>query len=186
MLDHFKEYLQNDLHSYLKSEGLADEKFPECIDVEEKWPSIEEAYFPDGAKEFQDYPLVSLGWPVFIGMAMAKFWDYDWEKYGKESGAKIYTSLRDARGFDNMDDYILEDILGYDKEKAEAISEKAGRCAARVLSALNHAHFESGTKDALDAYRIALYQLYLVGMAMELRSLGYKYVPYNGNGETAN
>ncbi len=177
----FSEEISKDLHAYLKAEGLTDEKFPECIDVEEKWPQIEAAYFPDGAKEFHEYPLVSLGWAVFIGMAMAKFWDFDWEQYGKESGETIYTTLRDARGYDNMDDYILKDILGYDKEKAEEISAKAGECAARVLSRMNHAHFESGTSEAVEAYRAALYQLYLAGMAMELNALGYHYVPYNAN-----
>lgn len=177
----FKELLHSDLHAYLKAEGLTDEKFPECIDVEEKWPSIEQAYFPDGAKEFQDYPLVSLGWAMFIGMALAKFWDFDWEKYGKESGETLYVSLRDAKGFDNMDDYILEDVLGYDKEQSENVSLKVGECAARTLSALNHAHFESGTADAVEAYRSALHELYLAGMAMELNALGYHYVPYNAN-----
>lgn len=175
----FSEHLSKDLHAYLKAEGLTDEKFPECIDVEEKWPSIESAYFPDGAKEFNQYPLVSLGWSMFIGMAMAKFWDFDWEKYGKESGETLYHSLRDAKGYDNMDDYILEDILGYDKEQAEKVSEKVGECAARTLSAMNHSHIESGTSEAVEAYRVALYRLYLAGMAMELNALGYHYVPYN-------
>lgn len=177
----FKDYLHKDLHAYLKAEGLTDEKFPECPDVEEKWPSIESAYFPDGAKEFQDFPLVSLGWAMFIGMAIAKFWDFDWEQYGKESGETLYVSLRDAKGFDNMDDYILEDVLGYDKEQSEKMSTIVGECAARTLSALNHSHFEAGTSEAVEAYRTALYELYLAGMALELNALGYHYVPFNAN-----
>lgn len=177
----FTDYIKNDLHSYLKAESLVDEKFPECPDVEEKWPGIEKAYLPDGAREFKDYPIVSLGWAMFIGMAIAKFWDYDWDKYGKETGETLYISLRDAKGYDNMDDYILKDVLGYNDEAAEKISAKVGECASRILSALHRANFESGTSDALRAYQASLLELYLAGMALELNSLGYHYVPFNAN-----
>ena len=100
----FETKLGEDLHRYLKSEKLVDEKLPECPDLEELWHSLEEAYLPDGIREFNEYPNVSLGWMMFIGMAFAFYWDVDWEKYSKETVEQLYKGLRDAKGYDNMDD----------------------------------------------------------------------------------
>lgn len=176
----FEEEIHKDLHQYLVSQKVMDEKMPECPDLEDWWPKVEEAYLPDGVKEFKDYPLVSLGWIMFVGMAFAKFWDSDdWIKYSEEGPDKLYHRLVEAKGFDNLDDHILEDVLGLPKDEAEKESETVGECAARVLSALHRTAIEPGTKDAVLAYEAVLHQLYLMGIAMELNSLGYHMTPYN-------
>lgn len=169
----FEQTIREDLIRYLTSTDKIDSHLPECPDIEELWPAIEEAYLPDAVREFQDYPVVSLGWIMFVGMAMAKFWDVDWVKYSSVPAGEIYNNLRDGRGFDEMDDYILTDILGYNKEEAEAASATVAECAARTLSALHRSNFEGGTPAAVNAYRGALHQLYLMGIAMELKALGY-------------
>lgn len=172
-MEKFEELLRKALQQYLVKEGRVDEKLPECPDVEELWPAVEKAYLPDAVREFNEYPVVSLGWIMFVGMALAKYWDVDWEKYGKESGEKLYTDIRDAKGFDNLDDYVLYDVLGLDKEEAEKVSEIVGECAARTLSAIQHSGAEAGSEEAVKVYRGALHALYIMGMAMELNALGY-------------
>lgn len=169
----FEEDIKKDLHRFLVGVGRMDEKMPECPDLDEMWPKIETAYLPDGVREFTEYPLVSMGWIMFIGMALAKYWDEDWIKYSEEGGEKIYLRLRDAKGYDNLDDYILEDVLELSKEEAEKTSSVVGECAARVLSALQHSGIEPGTEKAVRAYEGCLHQLYLMGVAMELNALGY-------------
>lgn len=169
----FEEEIHADLHRFLVAVGQMDEKMPECPDLDELWPQIENSYLPDGIREFTDYPLVSLGWIMFIGMALAKYWDEDWIKYSEEGGEKLYISLRDARGYDNLDDYVLEDVLGLSKEEQEKESSIVGECAARVISAIHHSGIEPGTENALRAYKASLHQLYLMGVAMELNALGY-------------
>ena len=67
----FEEKVREDLTSFLQYKKALDPHVPECPDVEEKWTMIGRAYLPDGAKEFQEYPVVSLGWIMFVGMAMA-------------------------------------------------------------------------------------------------------------------
>ena len=42
---------------------------------------------------------------MFVGMAMAKYWDVDWELYSKVEDH--YTHLRDSKDFDHMDVEIL-------------------------------------------------------------------------------
>lgn len=167
----FEEKVRKDLIEFLQKKEALDQHVPECIDVEEKWGEIARSYMPDGAREFKDYPVVSLGWMMFIGMAMAYYWDTDWEAYSKKTD--IYEQLRDKRGYDNMDETVVEDILGYAGEAAEKITELVAECASRVYSLLNHEHVEPGTEAALGCYIGALHQLYLAGMAMELNALGY-------------
>lgn len=169
----FEAFIKQDLHRFLTATGAVDEKLPECPDLDEIWDEIASAYLPDGVREFLGYPLTSLGWPMFTGMAAARFWDEDWMKYNEAGGGAIYTSLRDACGFDNMDDYILERILCLPEEEAKKRASLAGECAARVLSAISHSRIEPGTPEALNAYRISIRELYRFGVAIELNNLGY-------------
>ncbi len=169
----FEKQTQEDLHKYLVSVDRVDKILPQTPDIEELWPAILEAYLPDGVREFQDYPTVSLGWIMFVGMAFAKYWDTDWEKYANVSGEAMYTDLRDSKGYDNLDDVVLYEVLGLDKEEGEKVSEIVGECAARTLSAIQHSGIEPGTEMAVEAYRGALHALYIMGMAMVLNALGY-------------
>lgn len=169
----FEKKLHENLHKYLVSIGKVDERLPECPDLEEIWPDVERAYIPDGVREFQEYPVVSLGWIMFVGMALAKLWDHDWVQHSSAGGAAMYAALRDARGYDNLDDNVLEGILGYKPEEAEKVSEIVGECAARTLSAIQHSGVEPGTEEAAYVYIAALHQLYIMGIALELNTLGY-------------
>ena len=76
-MESFEEQLRKDLHQFLLSMKEVDERMPECPDVEDKWEEIAKAYIPDGIREFQDFPSASLGWMMYIGMAVAKMWDTD-------------------------------------------------------------------------------------------------------------
>ena len=106
-MEQFEEKLHEDLHQFLLSMKEVDEKLPECPDVEEKWEEIAKAYIPDGIREFQEYPSASLGWMMYIGMAVAKYWDSEWEIYSKLPD--LYAYMRDKRGYDSMDEYIREE-----------------------------------------------------------------------------
>ena len=92
----------NDLQQYLLSIGRIDEHFPESPEIEELWPKIPQSYLPDGIREFAGYPIVSLAWMMYTGMAVAKYWDTDWQLYSQVDD--LYKYLRDQRDFDHMDD----------------------------------------------------------------------------------
>lgn len=168
----FEKKVRDNLLKYLKSENLLGEIFPECIDVEECWPEIARDYLPDGAREFQQYPVSSLGWMMLIGMALAYYWDEDWVKYTEQRD--FYKNIRDKRGYDELDDTVIQDILKYEGEAANMLSATVSACASRVFSLIQHEQVEPGTEAALGCYIGALHQLYLMGMAVELHTLGYK------------
>ena len=170
-MEQFEEKIQQDLHQFLLSMKEVDERLPECPDVEEKWEEIAKAYIPDGISEFQDFPSASLGWMMYIGMAVAKMWDTEWDIYSKLPD--LYAYMRDKRGYDNMDEYIREEVLLLSGVNYTVLEKLVGECASRVFHALCRQNIEPGTKEAFEAYVACLHQLYLMGAAMQLKRLGY-------------
>ena len=176
-MEQFEDKLHQDLHQFLQSMKEVDERLPECFDVEEKWEELAQAYIPDGIREFQNYPSASLGWMMYIGMAVAKFWDAEWEIYSKIDD--LYAYMRDKRGYDAMDEYVREDVLLLQGVDYTALEKLVGECASRVYNALMHQRIEPGTKEAFDAYVTCLHQLYLFGAAMQLNRMGYHMTKMN-------
>ena len=154
-MNSFEEQIKKDLHQYLLSLQEVDERMPQCPDVEEKWEKIAQAYVPDGIREFNAYPTASLGWMMYIGMALAKYWDEEWE---------IYSKIEDLYAY--MDSYTSTEKL-------------VGECASRVYNALLHQRIESGTKEAFNAYVVCLHQLYLMGAYIQLKRMGYHMTAIN-------
>ena len=197
VMEIFEEQLRNDLHQFLQTLQEVDERLPECPDVEEKWEAIAKAYIPDGIREFTDYPSVSLGWMMYIGMAVAKMWDVEGMEQREQSDASInsaesrqsstegqweiyskiedlYAYMRDKRGYDAMDEYIREEVLLLEGEAYSALEKLVGECASRIYNALRRQNIEPGTKEAFNGYVACLHQLYLFGAAIQLKRMGYR------------
>ena len=151
-MESFEEQLRKDLHQFLLSMKEVDERMPECPDVEDKWEEIAKAYIPDGIREFQDFPSASLGWMMYIGMAVAKMWDTE---------------------------YIREEVLLLQGVDYTVLEKVTGECASRVYNALMHQRLEPGTKEAFNGYVACLHQLYLFGTAMQLKRMGYHMTKMN-------
>lgn len=166
------ETIRETLLTALHAKGVIDMPMAECPDVEALWESIAEEYLPDGLREYGQYPNVSLGWMMFIGMAVAKRWDTDWDTYADQPNK--YATLRDVRGYDYMDEYIIEEVLQLDADTQKHISALVADTAVRTDSLLRHSAIEAGTKEAFQAYVAALHQLYLMGMAVQLFHMGYR------------
>lgn len=168
----FEQIFHDDLYSYLLSMGMVDERLPEAPDLEQLWPKLGESYMADGIREYNTgYPSVSLGWMMFIGMAVAKYWDVEWELYSKVSD--LYAYLRDRIDYDHIDDYILDSVLCLDAAARKRVNDIVAESASRTYSRITHMHLEQATADAFRAYTAALHQMYLMGVAVELKSLGY-------------
>ncbi|MDO4217465.1 MAG: hypothetical protein Q4D03_04730 [Bacteroidales bacterium] len=171
MKEKFEDLIHNDLHRYLKGIGMVDEILPECPDITDRWESIGSSYIPDGAREYKDYPVASLGWMMYLGMAVAKLWDDEWTIYSQIEDLYLY--MRNKRGYDALDEYICEDVLMVRDKEYEILAQVVNECAARANYELMRQQIEPGTKEAFDAFVVCLRQLYLFGMAMQLRRMGY-------------
>lgn len=160
-----------DLHRYLTARHLVDERMPEAPDLDDLWPRLAQSYLPDGAREFAAYPTAALGWMMYIGMAMAKYWDTDWPLYSKVDD--LYRHLLARTDYDHLDEYILDTVLTLPNEQRQQAIDVVAECASRTYNTLLHQHLEPGTPQAFHAFVAALHQLYRMGVAMQLRALGY-------------
>ena len=163
---------QDDLYGYLRTLDLVDERMPEAPDLDDLWFKIGQSYMTDGIREYNTgYPSVALGWMMFIGMAVAKYWDVEWEVYGKVPDLYLY--LRDRIDFDHMDDYILDKVLCLDADSRKKMNDAVAESASRTYNMMSHMCLEPGTAAAMRAFTAALHQMYVMGVAVELKALGY-------------
>ena len=96
-------------------------------DLEEMWHKIAPQYMVDAVPEIAQYPTVAIAWAGYIGMALAHLWDKDWDEVLRRED--VYASLRDPRGFDEMDEYIIEGVMGYllDSKTAQGFETSCAR-----------------------------------------------------------
>ncbi|MCF0236233.1 MAG: hypothetical protein HUK09_05965 [Bacteroidaceae bacterium] len=147
----------------------------ETADLEARWEDIAAAYLVDGVKEIADYPHVAVGWMVYVGMAMAQLWDTDWERVSQQSD--LYALVRDPRGFDCLDEWVREDLLGMqrDGEDYRACENLVRALAQSTLDAIRHENVEPQSPLAFHIYTHSLHALFQIGIAIELFRLGYRY-----------
>ena len=73
----------------------------------------------------------------------------------------------------------LESVLLLTAEEHTLTTKIVGECASRTYNLLYHQHLEPGTPDTFQGYVSALHQMYLMGMSMELKRLGYHMTKLN-------
>ena len=158
----------------MSPQGSLEGKLLSTPDIDESWMALAPEYLADAVPEIADYPLVALGWAMFLGLAMAKLWDTDWGTDGK-APAETYRQMRDHRGFDCMDEYILEEVLCLDFENAHRLTAHVQRCAQTVETVIRKEEVEPSTPLAFNIFTTSINVLYRFGAAIELHALGYRF-----------
>lgn len=172
-LDRYQDCLTQHLLRILTSMGMLEGTLLESPDINEKWEQVAQSYIADAVKEIADYPTVSLGWAMYLGMAVAHYWDEDWEVYGNLPN--IYEYIRDKRGFDYMDEVVRGDILMLKDKDYDQMEKVVQGCAQQVLNQIRHENIEPQSPQAFHVYTRSITVLYKLGAAIELKSLGYKF-----------
>ena len=170
----YEERLEQTLLKHCTDQGTLDGKLLSTPDIDGCWMALAPEYLADAVPEIADYPLVALGWAMFLGLAMAKLWDTDWATYGK-TPAETYRQMRNHRGFDCMDEYILEEVLRLDEENARRLTAHVQRCAQTVETAIRKEEVEPSTPLAFNIFTASINVLYRCGAAIELHALGYRF-----------
>ena len=172
-LENYEQNLTQNMLRYCTSAGYLDGKLLETPDLDEKWESIATPYMGDAMKEIVNYPAVALGWMMYVGMAMATFWDGNWEAYARKDN--IYEELRDLRGFDCMDEAIRDEILGLSGADYQKCEDLVRGCSNQVLNAIYHEKIAPQSAMAFHVYVRSIHVLYKIGAAVQLKNLGYKF-----------
>jgi len=142
-------------------------------DIESKFTeSLAQPYLTDAVREYRQYPEAAVAWAGYLGMAVAKLWDADWQAYQQVT----YADLQGPRGFDDMDERITTQVLGYllDSEPARRIASMLSNCAVEALTMIRHEHIEPQSPRAYYVFARTVQVLYRIGASIELFLLGYK------------
>ena len=170
-LEKYEDSLAEHLVRMLSIDGKLDGRLLTTDDFYQKWNDMAPSYCADSIKEIADYPLVSLGWAMYLGLAVAKYWDDEWEIYSKIPN--LYEYIRDKRGYDNMDDYIKEEILCLDSEESARMEQLVQTISQQVLARIHHEQIEPQSPMAYHVYLSSVKVLFHIGASVELKLLGY-------------
>ncbi|MDO5446879.1 MAG: hypothetical protein Q4F34_03775 [Prevotellaceae bacterium] len=172
-IEKYEQSLMQHLLKMLTIEGKLGGQVLVTDDLTDKWNEIAPSYVKDSVKEVADYPTVSLGWAMYLGMAVAKYWDDDWKIFSQVGN--LYEYVRDKRGYDYMDEYVREEILGLKGEAFDDMEKLVQTCAQQVLARIRHEQVEPQSALAYYVYLASVRVLYQLGASVVLHQLGYKF-----------
>lgn len=172
-LDLFQIRLEDELLKLCTSLSVLDGGWLMTPDLEEKWREIAPEYMADAVKEINSYPEVALAWAGYLGMGYAALWDKNWRKHSRDG----YSKMLGPRGFDDMDEHIVRDILGHQLDSFEAvkISGVLQSCAQCAIGLIRKESIEGGTNQAFYVLARSVKVMYCAGVSIQLKKLGYKY-----------
>jgi len=172
-LDNYETNLMQHLLKMLTQMELLGGQLLESPDITEKWDEVAPSYVADSVKEIANYPTVALGWAMYLGMAVARYWDEEWSTYGQVPN--LYEYIRDKRGFDYMDEVVRGDVLMLQGEEYNHLETVVQSCAQQVLAKIRHEQIEPQSPLAFHVFARSIRVLYLIGASVKLRALGYKF-----------
>lgn len=169
----FETNLREELVRVCTISGFLDGHILRSDDIDEKWNELAPEYMADAMKLITDYPTVSVAWAGYVGMGVAKWWDQDWATFGSWP----YAKLLGKRGFDDMDEHIVRDVLGIKLETPEAdkLEEIMRQCATTAIGFIRHENVEPQSVRAFYIYARSVKVLFEIGAAIVLKRLGYKW-----------
>lgn len=172
-LDLFQGRLEDDLLKLCTSLGVLDGGWLMTPDLEEKWKEVAPEYMADAVKEINSYPEVALAWAGYLGMGYAALWDKNWRKHSRDG----YSKMLGSRGFDDMDEHIVRDILGHPLDSFEAmkLSGVLQSCAQSAIGLIRKESVEAQTSTAFYILARCVQVMFCVGVSVQLHKLGYKY-----------
>lgn len=172
-LDRFEEHLQVELLKLCTSRGALSGELLNSEDIDEKWKEMAPEYMADAVGELNNYPTVAIAWAAYVGMAVAEWWDKDWE----QGSTRPYDTLHGSQGFDDMDEHILSDILSIplDSEEAQKIEELLRSCATMAITLIRREEIEAQSTKAFYIFARTARTMFRTGAALRLHSLGYKF-----------
>lgn len=178
-LNQFETTLQEALLKICTSTQMLSGTLLASDDIDQQWHTLAPEYVSDAVKEIADYPTVALAWASYLGMAIANGWDTDWEKCKNTP----YSDYYGPRGFDDMDENIVANILGINlqSDEAKSLEEAVRVISEHTLSQIRHNAIEPQSPMAFHTFARACKVLYRIGAAIELHRLGYKFQAINLN-----
>ena len=175
--DTFENNLLQELMKLSTSHKMLEGTLLSSEDLDERWKEYAPEYMADAVPQLNSFPAAAIAWAGYVGMAVAHRWDKNWELYATEP----YEKLHGEQGFDDMDEHIVQNILGLalDSEEAHKIEEMMRRAANTAITYIRREEVEAQTTKAFYIFARTTRVLFRIGAAMELHRLGYKFEKVN-------
>jgi hypothetical protein len=172
-LNRFEEKIQNELLRICTSRGMLGGTLLETDDVTGHWDVLAPEYVADAVTQIADYPTVSVAWAGYLGLAVAHGWDKNWQECLKTP----YKAYYGEQGFDDMDEHIVQHVLGLslDSKQARDLETIIRACAQMAVTLIRREQIEPQSAMAFHVFARAIKVMYRIGAALELKSLGYKF-----------
>lgn len=173
---YYEVYEENLLREMLRmctSLGMLDGELLSSEDIDQKWKEWAADYIAEALPEVNSYPDFAIACAGYAGMAVAQWWDQDWGRHHSEK----YASLHGPRGFDDMDEHIVQNILALklDSIEAKQLMNILLCCAQKASTFIQHEHIEAQTVKAFHIFARTVRVMFRIGAAIQLRRLGYKF-----------
>lgn len=145
-------------------------------ELEERWRTSAPEYMAAAVPQIAEYPAVAIAWAGYLGVGAAAIWDNDWESYAEVED--LYSLISKPRGFDEMDEYVMEGLLGMklDSEEAQKLESVMRSIAHTAQGMIHKENIEAQSVLAFHIFARTTKVFYKVGIAMGLHLLGYSYV----------
>lgn len=172
-LDIFESGLEKRLLQMCTGLGMLSGTLLSSDDIDEKWREFAPKYMAQAVRNVAEYPEFAVACAAYAGMAIAHWWDVDWGPHH----SCAFSVLQGTRGFDDMDDNIVVNILGLDLGSKEAgiMKSTVEALSSAVWAFIRRSGIERGTADAFHAFARACKVMYRTGASLELKRLGYSY-----------
>ena len=172
-LNRFEEKIQNELLRLCTSRGMLSGTLLATDDVTDRWDVLAPEYVADAVGQIADYPTVSVAWAGYLGLAVAHGWDTNWEACVRTDYKQYYGE----QGFDDMDEHIVQHVLGLSLEskEAEGLENMIRSCAQMAVTLIRREQIEPQSPMAFHVFARAIKVMYRRRSTLELKRLGYKF-----------
>ena len=180
-LDSFSCKLAKTLIDQCTADQMLDGELYTVEELDEKWNAMAPEYMAAAVPQIAEYPLAAIAWAAYVGMGAAVLWDKSWAEY--KHVEDWYSMLAKPRGFDCLDEYVVECLVGYplEGEAANKLESTIRKCANTAHTMIRKEGIEPQSVMAFHLFARVAKVFYRLGVSLELRHRGYKYVKMNVN-----
>lgn len=172
-LQNFEKGLAEQLTKMLSDKRLLGGYTFEVEELTELWHRLAPDYMADAVPQIADYPLAAIAWAAYFGAGAAVLWD----KQTLKADENTYLRLRDARGFDEMDEYVAYLMLdaGIKQPDIDRVEDALRSAAISAETAIRKEGIEPQSVMAFHIFARVVKVFFALGASITLHLMGYKY-----------
>ena len=172
-LQNFEKALSEQLIKMLSDKNLLGGYTFEVEELGQMWHKCAPDYMADAVPQVADYPLAAIAWAAYFGAGAAVMWD----KQKIADDENLYLRLRDARGFDEMDEYAAYLMLdnGIKQTDIDRVEDALRSAAMAAETAIRKEGIEPQSVMAFHIFARVVKIFFVLGLSVALHLMGYKY-----------